>query len=105
MGIIENGIYKQVHPCFLYESAATFLIFIILAILQNKRKFSGEITYIYFIIYSFARFFIENLRIDSLTLGSLRISQILSVFLFVVFSYILAKKLIIRHKSHESSVK
>lgn len=53
----------------------------------------------YLIIYSFARFFIEGLRIDSLMLGNYRISQILSVIIFVVFCFIFLKK---RTKSHKN---
>ena len=93
MGIIENSIYKEVHPTFLYESIANFIIFILLMILQKRRKFSGEVTYIYLILYSFARFFIEGLRIDSLMLGNYRISQILSLILFVVFFVLYTKKI------------
>ena len=89
MEIIENGVAKYVHPTFLYESIGTFTIFIILAILSKKRKFSGEITYIYIICYSFIRFIIEGLRTDSLMFFNCRISQILSLVLFIVFSIIL----------------
>ena len=93
MGIYEGGIYKEVHPAFLYESIANFIIFIILLLLQKKKKFSGEITYLYLILYSFARFFIEGLRIDSLMLGNLRISQILSLILFVMFCFLFGKNI------------
>lgn len=89
MKVIENGIIKYVHPTFLYESICTMMIFIILSILSKKRKFSGEITYLYIICYSFIRFFIEGLRTDSLMLFNFRISQILSLVLFVLFSCIL----------------
>ena len=89
MEVIENGIIKYVHPTFLYESICTMMIFIILSILSKKRKFSGEITYLYIICSSFIRFFIEGLRTDSLMLGNFRISQILSLVLFVLFSCIL----------------
>ena len=53
MEIIEAGITKYVHPTFLYESISTLAIFIILSILSRKRKFSGEITFMYIICYSF----------------------------------------------------
>lgn len=92
MEIIENGITKYVHPTFLYESICTFIIFVILSILSKKRKFSGEITYIYIICYSFIRFIIEGLRTDSLMFFNCRISQILSLALFIVFSCILIYK-------------
>ncbi len=85
MGIkTANGI-EYVHPTFLYESICTFIIFIIITKLSKKRKFSGEIVYVYLILYSFIRFFIEGLRIDSLMLGIFRISQIVSVVLFIIF--------------------
>lgn len=90
MEIIENGITKYVHPTFLYEAIVTFALFIILSQLSKKRKFSGEITYLYIIIYSFVRIFIESLRTDSLMLQNYRISQILSIVLFITFSIILS---------------
>ena len=92
MEIIEGGVTKYVHPTFLYESICTMLIFIFLSILSKKRKFSGEITYLYIICYSFIRFFIEGLRTDSLMFYNCRISQILSLALFIVFSGILLYK-------------
>jgi len=84
MGIFENGNYIEVHPTFLYEMIVTLFLFIILSF--KKRKFKGELTYIYLIIYSFARIFIEGLRVDSLMLGDMRISQIVSIIICVVFS-------------------
>lgn len=89
MGIIENGIYKEVHPTFLYESVADFIIFIILIILGRIRQKNGERTCIYLILYSFVRFFIEGMRIDSLMLNNIRISQMVSLILFVVSCFIL----------------
>lgn len=92
MGIIENGIYKEVHPTFLYESIATLIIFFILYKIRNKRKFKGEIVILYLIMYSFVRFFIEMLRTDSLMFFNIRISQALSLSIFVTFCMILWKK-------------
>lgn len=66
MGIYIAGKYTEVHPTFLYESIADFAIFCILLIIRKNRKFSGEIVYLYIIMYSFIRFFIEGLRTDSL---------------------------------------
>lgn len=85
-----NGI-QYVHPTFLYESICTFIIFIILTKLSKRRKFSGQIVYGYLILYSFIRFFIEGLRIDSLMFGSFRISQIVSAVLFITFLIIYYK--------------
>ena len=83
MGILENGKYIEVHPTFLYESISTFIIFIILMFMTKRRKFAGELTYIYLILYSFERFFVEGLRTDSLMLFNFRISQVLSLVIFV----------------------
>ena len=92
MGIFENGNYIQVHPTFLYESVCTLIIFITLYLLRNKRKYSGQLTYIYFVMYGIARAIIEGLRTDSLMFGGIRVSQLLSIILVVVFAIILIYK-------------
>ncbi len=94
MGIIENEIKKYVHPTFLYESICTLIIFLILSKMIDKRKFKGEITYLYLLLYSFVRFFIEGLRTDSLMLLNFRISQLLSLVIFVCISCILIYKIV-----------
>lgn len=124
MGIIENGTYIEVHPTFLYESIATFILFIILTILKIYKKkelnknekvklekksqeyknenkiYDGFITLIYLMYYGIIRFFIEGLRTDSLMLGTLRISQILSLIIVIVCIIILViKKLRVKNKS------
>ena len=101
MGIYENGTYMEVHPTFLYESLVTFTLFFILLKVQKNRKIKGEVTYIYLIVYSFARFFIEGLRCDSLMLYNLRISQILSAAIFVIFCIILVYKKIKYKKTNK----
>lgn len=92
MGIIENGSYLEVHPTFLYESISCFLIFLFLYKRKNKRKYKGQITYLYFASYSFIRMIIEGLRTDSLMLGNFRISQILSFILWVIFTLLLIRR-------------
>lgn len=73
-----------VHPCFLYESVWCLLGFIFLHIYSKKlRTFDGEIALLYLSWYGFGRFFIEQLRTDSLYLGSLRISQWVGAVSFV----------------------
>ena len=92
MGIYDAGQYMEVHPTFLYESLACFIIFIILLIITNKRKFKGQITYIYLIAYSLERAFVEGLRTDSLMLGEIRISQVLSIVIFIASLIIFIKQ-------------
>lgn len=83
MGIVENGTYIEVHPTFLYESVCTLSIFILLKIMQKRRTYKGEVLYIYLATYSFIRALIEGLRTDSLMLFNFRVSQILSIILFI----------------------
>ena len=92
MGINSIHGYIEVHPTFLYESFATFCIFCILRILQKNRKFNGQIALLYFMLYSFIRFFIEGLRVDSLMLLNFRVSQVLSFIIFIIASSIYIKK-------------
>lgn len=94
MGIVEAGKYIEVHPTFLYESIANFIIFFIIVNLKEKRKFKGQVACTYFILYSFVRFFIEGLRTDSLMLGSIRISQALSLVIFIIFTIIYIKSIV-----------
>lgn len=96
MGILEEGQYIEVHPTFLYESIVTILIFTITLKLSKNRKYKGQITLIYLILYSFARSIIEGLRIDSLMLGSFRISQVLSIIIFMISISIYKKMQFVR---------
>ena len=98
MGIETASGYAEVHPVFLYESICTLAIFIILSLVKRHRKFEGQIFYLYFILYGFVRMFLEGLRTDSLWLGPFRVSQILSLVLFVVFIIIYIIKL--KRKKH-----
>ena len=93
MGIYEAGEYIEVHPTFLYESLITFTIFVLLIFMLNKRKFKGQLTLTYLIIYSFARMLIEGIRIDSLMLGTIRVSQLLSLIIFLISGFIYIKNM------------
>lgn len=92
MGIQTLEGYKEVHPIFLYESIFTLFLFILLRHKQKNRKFDGEIVLTYLIMYSFVRFFIENLRIDSLMIFSVRISSLISIIIFVICLNLYLKK-------------
>lgn len=73
------------HPTFLYESVWNLIgMFVIIAI-RKKEKFllRGEATAGYLIWYGVGRFFIEGMRTDSLYIGSLRVSQGLSLLLVI----------------------
>jgi len=52
------------YPSQLYESAATFIIFIVLVRLRQMKNLQGKIFWFYLLFYSAARFFIEFYRGD-----------------------------------------
>ena len=92
MGIDTASGYMEVHPTFLYSAIALLIVFIVLRIIQKNRKFEGQILLSYCLLYSFVRAIIEGLRTDSLMWYNFRISQILSILIFVVSLVILIKK-------------
>ncbi len=89
--ITVNG--QNVHPTFLYESIWNFIVFIFLIwYRKNKAKVKGEVFLLYLTLYSFARFFIEGLRIDSLYIGSIRVAQLISLILIIVSMALFIKR-------------
>ena len=85
MGIRPAGseITSYVHPTFLYESLWNLLGLIIILSLYKKKKYNGKVTLMYLAWYGFGRAFIEQLRTDSLYVGSFRISQLVGIITFV----------------------
>lgn len=73
----EDG-FIQVHPTFLYESVWNLVGFIIIHFLSKKRKFDGQVFLYYVAWYGLGRVWIEGLRMDSLMVGNIRISQLLA---------------------------
>ncbi|MDO4481449.1 MAG: prolipoprotein diacylglyceryl transferase [Bacillota bacterium] len=89
-----NG--EMVHPTFLYESIWCLLLCILLIKISPDRKFTGQITLLYGILYSLERFFVEGLRIDSLYFMGFRTAQLVSLAAIIACSavyYIKKKKL------------
>lgn len=78
-----QGYYVQ--PTFLYESLWNTLGFLLLMAMQRfvRQWWRGDNLAFYFIWYGTGRMMIEGLRSDSLYIGSLRVSQWLSMFLVV----------------------
>ena len=80
--ILENGVeYIQVHPTFLYESAWNLGLLLFILWYRRRKKFTGEILWIYLAGYGIGRAWIEGLRTDQLLIPgtSLAVSQLLSV--------------------------
>ncbi|MBO5020373.1 MAG: prolipoprotein diacylglyceryl transferase [Clostridia bacterium] len=87
--IREMGEEGLVHPCFLYESIWCIIGFIVLHYFSKKRKFSGQIVLMYGVWYGFGRAFIELIRTDSLMLGNIRVSSLLSFLLCIAAATLL----------------
>ena len=84
--LVEYGSvsYIQVHPTFLYESMWNLALFAILLLYRKHKKFDGELLMIYFIWYGIGRAFLETLRTDSLLVGGIPSSIIVSIILAIL---------------------
>ncbi|MCL2138036.1 MAG: prolipoprotein diacylglyceryl transferase [Treponema sp.] len=97
--IIEaNGIVR--FPAPLFEALFNVCLFFLLNYLFKKRKIENALIYVYLIIYSTGRFFIEFLRGDAYRgfLFGLSTSQIISI---IVFCIVVARLCVIYRKNKE----
>ena len=80
MGLYNTvtGRWEYYHPTFLYESCWNVVGFLLLHFLYPHRKYDGQIALGYAAWYGLGRAFIEGLRVDSLYLGTFRVSQVLA---------------------------
>lgn len=77
-----NGNYH--HPTFLYESVWNTLGFgLMLGLRRTKKLYVGDLGLVYLMWYGLGRAYIEGMRTDSLYLGSIRISQLLSILMVI----------------------
>lgn len=75
-----------VHPTFLYESLWNLIGFVLINIFFKKKKYHGEVLLWYLAWYGLGRFFIEQLRTDSLYVGNtdIRVSAVVGIACFIV---------------------
>jgi len=99
MGIRALGSNETifVHPTFLYESLWNLLGFILINLYYKRKKFDGQIFFMYITWYGFGRMLIEGLRTDSLYVGDFRISQVIGFLCFFFGSAILVAMSIVCH--------
>ena len=82
---------------FFYESMWCFLVFAALLLLASREKTPGVLLSAYFVLYGLERAVVEGFRTDSLMIGPLRVSQLLSgavVFAGIVLWDVLTKGVI-----------
>lgn len=80
-----NGVWH--YSTFFYESFWNFLVFAALMItlyLGKNIKEYGVVMSLYFILYGIGRAWIEAFRGDSLYIGSIKVSQLLSILLIIL---------------------
>ncbi len=87
--VYRNGTQRfigYVHPTFLYEALWNFVGFAIMQFLYRKKRYTGQIFFFYIAWYGIGRFFIEQLRTDSLWLieGKIRISALVGIICFII---------------------
>jgi len=78
--------YATFQPTFLYESLACLAIFGILLLVERRAHLSlGQTFALYVILYTFARFWFENMRIDPAHhIAGMRVNAWVALFLFVL---------------------
>ncbi|NBH71079.1 prolipoprotein diacylglyceryl transferase [Clostridiaceae bacterium] len=90
--IVEDGVeYIQVHPTFLYESLWNLGLLVFLLWYRYRKRFDGEMLWIYLLGYGMGRFWIEGLRTDQLILfhTGIPVSQALSLMLALAAAAVL----------------
>jgi len=92
--------FEYFHPTFLYESLWDLGVFLILYFLLRRRlqQAPAALSLCYLGLYSFGRFFVEGLRIDSLMLGPLRAAQVVSLALMAMSLFALVWLLVLRRR-------
>ena len=77
--------YTTFQPTFLYESLACLAIFGLLLLVERRAALrTGQTFALYVVLYTFARFWFENMRIDPAhEIAGLRVNAWVSIVLFV----------------------
>jgi prolipoprotein diacylglyceryl transferase len=77
--------FKTFEPTFLYESLACLAIAGILLLVEHRARLKlGQTFALYVVLYTFARFFFENMRIDPAhEIAGMRLNAWVSIILFV----------------------
>lgn len=89
---------------FFYESICNFIVFFVfLFLLRRKVKTRGVMMSLYFICYGTIRCIIETFRGDSLYLGGIKVSQLLSALL-IIAGIVLLVVLLIRKKKTQQNI-
>ena len=99
MGLFNSNIQKfeYYHPTFLYESLWNLAGFVMLHFLSKKRQYDGQVALGYVVWYGLGRTLIEGLRMDSLYIGTIRVSQLLAAMSCFIAATILVVNAFRKH--------
>ncbi len=93
IGVLIQADGQWHYATFFYESAWCLLIVAFLLIAEKKRRLrDGDLFLGYAFLYALERALVEGLRTDSLYLGSLRVSQLLSLVALAVCAALFVKR-------------
>lgn len=109
--VTDDSALAYVHPTFLYESVWNLIGLIIINVIYlRKKKFDGQIFFMYIAWYGLGRTFIELLRTDSLYIfETIRISSLVGCLCFffglamLIYGEIKGKKLRLAGEEYESA--
>ena len=102
MGLQDEGWKKMTYhyPVLFMEMLWNLIGFVLLMLLYKKKKFDGQVFLLYIGWYGMGRMMLEGLRIDSLTVGVFRLSQLAGAICFAVgFLLLITKTVKARRKA------
>ncbi len=82
--------FSHFHPTFFYEAILDLTFFLVLIVLAKKLK-RGQAFALYLILYSTGRFITEFLRIDTATIGEIKVAQLLSAITLLAGVFLIIK--------------
>jgi phosphatidylglycerol:prolipoprotein diacylglycerol transferase len=94
LGIVPTPENVLVHPSPIYETLMALLSAYILLAVSSKTwaKTTGRLFGLYLILASIARFLVEYVRIEPVVLLELTQAQVMSVLMFLIGTFLLARK-------------
>ena len=84
VGVYIEALGEWRYAAFFYESMWCLLVFVILMVTRKRMKRPGDVLLWYLLLYGMERAVVEGLRSDSLYLGGIRFSQIVSIALIAI---------------------
>jgi len=84
--------FSHFHPTFFYEAIIDLIFFFLLIFLAKKFNKPAQAFALYLILYSIGRFAVEFYRIDTATVDTIKVAQVLSVIAFFTGIVIFARQ-------------